>query len=93
MVAFRLWIGGSARAVALAAAIATSACVTMPRERAEAPPLPSQWRDAPAGATLPVTDWWQGFDDPALTQLVDRAKVAQTIAVLGSLYATGIVDL
>lgn len=73
MVAFRLWIGGSARAVALAAAIATSACVTMPRERAEAPPLPSQWRDAPAGATLPVTDWWQGFDDPALTQLVGEA--------------------
>jgi NodT family efflux transporter outer membrane factor (OMF) lipoprotein len=73
MVAFRAWIGGSARAVAFAALIATSACVTMPSERAEAPPLPSQWRDAPAGATLPVADWWQGFNDPALTQLVDEA--------------------
>jgi NodT family efflux transporter outer membrane factor (OMF) lipoprotein len=73
MVAFRPWIGGSARAAAMAALLATSACVTMPSERAEAPPLPSQWRDAPAGATLPVTDWWQGFNDPALTQLVGEA--------------------
>lgn len=62
------------RAIAMAGALAAIAgCVTMPSERAEAPPLPSQWRDAPAGATLPVTDWWRGFDDPALNQLVDEA--------------------
>jgi NodT family efflux transporter outer membrane factor (OMF) lipoprotein len=45
----------------------------MPSERAEAPPLPSAWRDAPQGAERPVTDWWQGFDDPALNQLVVEA--------------------
>ena len=45
----------------------------MPNERAEAPPLPSAWRDAPQGATLPVTDWWRGFNDPALDQLVEEA--------------------
>ena len=50
----------------MAALLATSACVTMPSERAEAPPLPSHWRDAPPARTLPVTDWWQGFNDPAL---------------------------
>lgn len=62
------------RAIALAGALAAaSGCITMPSERAEAPPLPSQWRDAPAGAALPVTDWWRGFNDPALNQLVDEA--------------------
>ncbi|MGQ0533114.1 MAG: efflux transporter outer membrane subunit [Caulobacteraceae bacterium] len=45
----------------------------MPSERAEAPPLPSVWRDAPQGAELPVTDWWQGFNDPALNQFVVEA--------------------
>jgi len=74
MVAYRSWIGGSARAVALATMLATtSACVTMPSERAEAPPLPSQWRDAPAGAEQPVTDWWRNFNDASLTALVDEA--------------------
>lgn len=45
----------------------------MPSERAEAPPLPSVWRDAPQGAEQPVTDWWRSFNDPALNQLVDEA--------------------
>ncbi len=65
----RVW----ARAAALAAAIAAAGCVTMPTERAEAPPLPSAWRDAPVGANLPVADWWRGFEDPTLNQLVDEA--------------------
>lgn len=45
----------------------------MPSERAEAPPLPSVWRDAPQGAEQPVTDWWRSFNDPALNQFVDEA--------------------
>ncbi|MGE0740255.1 MAG: efflux transporter outer membrane subunit [Hyphomonadaceae bacterium] len=63
----------SARALALAGALAAAGCVTMPSERAEAPPLPSVWRDAPQGAELPVTDWWRGFNDPLLDQLVGEA--------------------
>jgi NodT family efflux transporter outer membrane factor (OMF) lipoprotein len=62
---------GALRAPLLAAALA--GCVTMPSERAEAPPLPSQWRDAPAGAEQPISDWWQRFNDPALNRLVDEA--------------------
>jgi NodT family efflux transporter outer membrane factor (OMF) lipoprotein len=58
---------------ALAAAALSAACVTMRSERAEAPPLPSQWRDAPAGAELPVSDWWERFNDPALDRLVEEA--------------------
>lgn len=66
--------GSFIRAALTAAALASAAgCVTMPGERAEAPPLPSAWRDAPQGAELPVTDWWQGFNDPALNQLVVEA--------------------
>ena len=61
------------RAAALAGALAAAGCVTMPSERAEAPPLPSAWRDAPQGAEQPVTDWWRSFNDPALNQLVDEA--------------------
>ncbi|MGD9979109.1 MAG: efflux transporter outer membrane subunit [Hyphomonadaceae bacterium] len=62
------------RAALAAGALASAAgCVTMPGERAEAPPLPSAWRDAPQAAALPVTDWWQGFNDPALNQLVVEA--------------------
>ncbi len=62
------------RAAVLAGAVTASAgCVTMPSERAEAPPLPSAWRDAPQGAELPVTDWWRGFNDPALNQFVADA--------------------
>lgn len=61
------------RAAALACALAAAGCVTMPSERAEAPPLPSVWRDAPQGAEQPVTDWWRSFNDPALNQFVDEA--------------------
>lgn len=70
MTALRFLAGGI-RAALLAAALA--GCVTMPSERAEAPPLPSQWRDAPAGAEQPVTDWWRRFNDPALDRLVAEA--------------------
>jgi multidrug efflux system outer membrane protein len=67
-------VGNLFRGVALAGALASAAgCVTMPSERAEAPPLPSAWRDAPQGAELPVADWWQGFNDPALNQFVVEA--------------------
>lgn len=66
-------VGNLFRAVALSGALASAGCVTMPSERAEPPPLPTAWRDAPQEASLPVTDWWQGFNDPALNQLVVEA--------------------
>ncbi|MBX3510354.1 MAG: efflux transporter outer membrane subunit [Hyphomonadaceae bacterium] len=55
------------------AALMLAACSTMPSARPQAPALPDAWRDAPAGATLPVTDWWRQFDDPQLVALVDDA--------------------
>lgn len=61
------------RAAALSAIAVLAACSTMPRERAEAPPLPTVWQDAPAGAELPVTDWWRQFNDPTLDTLVAEA--------------------
>ncbi|HVZ98883.1 MAG TPA: TolC family protein [Caulobacterales bacterium] len=57
----------------MAALALVCACSTMPAERAEAPPLPSAWRDAPTGADLPVTDWWTQFDDPLLDRLEAEA--------------------
>ena len=77
-------VGNLVRGVALACALVSAAgCVTMPSERAEAPPLPSVWRDAPQGAELPVTDWWQGFDDPALNRLVTEALSEGQLRGLG----------
>lgn len=61
------------RGAAMALALAASGCITMPHEHATAPPLPTEWRDAPAGAELPVSDWWQGFNDAELNQLVTEA--------------------
>jgi NodT family efflux transporter outer membrane factor (OMF) lipoprotein len=62
------------RATALSGALAaTAGCITMPHQRAEAPPLPSVWRDAPEAVALPVADWWRGFDDPALDQFIAEA--------------------
>ncbi len=57
----------------MAAALALPGCLT-PGERAEAPALPSTWRDAPQGAELPVTDWWRQFNDPALDRFVAEAR-------------------
>jgi len=58
----------------MAPAIAVlAACSTMPRDRAEAPPLPTVWQDAPTGAEQPVTDWWRQFNDPTLDMLVAEA--------------------
>ncbi len=73
MAAFRSGLSTWARFGAFAAAFAAAGCVTMPSERAEAPPLPSAWRDAPVGASVPVANWWRGFGDPTLDQLVAEA--------------------
>ncbi|HYD86226.1 MAG TPA: efflux transporter outer membrane subunit [Vitreimonas sp.] len=55
------------------AALALTACSTMPDERPLNPTLPANWTDAPAVAQQPVTDWWRQFNDPALVSLVDQA--------------------
>ncbi len=66
-------VGSVVRAMALCGTLAAAGCVTMPSERAEAPALPTMWRDAPVGAAAPVTDWWRGFNDPVLDQLIAEA--------------------
>lgn len=52
-------------------ALLIAGCSTMPRERAEAPPLPAQWVEASAAPQpADLTDWWKTFDDPVLDRLV-----------------------
>src|SRR5262249_38745045 len=62
-------------AAALTLAAVLAACSTLPGRRAEPPPLPEAWVDAPAGATDPatLTDWWTGFSDPMLDRLIGEA--------------------
>lgn len=57
---------------------ALSACVSLPREPDSALPFatPGAWSTGAAATSL--AGWWQAFDDPRLTQLVDEALGANT---------------
>jgi NodT family efflux transporter outer membrane factor (OMF) lipoprotein len=66
----------------LLAAICLTGCTVGPDFRSPDSRTPAAWRDASANATPdgPITtladprpDWWNGFDDPELTALIDRA--------------------
>ena len=67
----------SRKAMALlgaASALALSACSTVPSERPTNPTLPQTWSEAPTKAEpAALTDWWKGFNDPALDGLVAEA--------------------
>lgn len=72
----RYWSSSAAivRTGALAVvALGAAACSTMPSERAEAPPLPAAWADAPVGADIELSEWWRKFNDPELTRFVAEA--------------------
>lgn len=70
----------------LVLALALSACALPPRPAPE--PLgfdvPAHWRVATVNATAdapphhPLTRWWQRFDDPLLSALVEQALAANT---------------
>lgn len=52
-------------------ALALGACSTMPNRVATAPTLPTTWTDVETQASAAaLTDWWTGFNDPALDRLV-----------------------
>ncbi|WP_375182519.1 TolC family protein, partial [Sphingomonas adhaesiva] len=73
------------RRSALLAALLLAGC-TLPGKRAPAPDAaavapPPAWRTA-LGPGAPIrADWWQGFGDPQLTALVERA-LANNVDVL-----------
>ena len=68
-------------ALALAMAIALSACASLTSRSAPLPEvaLPAQWSQggAPGQATA-LAQWWQGFNDPLLSRLVTQALQANT---------------
>ncbi|PZR68768.1 MAG: hypothetical protein DI537_49600, partial [Stutzerimonas stutzeri] len=45
--------------------------------------VPSQWRQ-PNHGNAPVAQWWRGFGDPALLDLVDRALARNTDVLIGA---------
>lgn len=63
-----------------ACALATSllaACVSIaPPPDALQPP--AAWRDAPGAGVAVQRDWWRGYNDPVLAELVDAALVHNT---------------
>jgi multidrug efflux system outer membrane protein len=58
----------------IALAGAAAACTTMPHQRPTPPPLPAAWTEATTlekgGEQAALTNWWTGFNDPLLDQLV-----------------------
>lgn len=53
-------------------ALALGACSTMPQREATAPTLPAAWTDVETARNeAALTDWWKGFNDPALDALVN----------------------
>lgn len=70
----------AALAPPLALALALAACAGPPIETAKVPPVvpPPAWR-TDAGPVAPIDRaWWQGFGDPVLTALVDKALANNT---------------
>ncbi len=70
---------GPSRAVlaAIVGAGALAGCSTMPGRKAEAPPLPAQWREELAApGAVSVVDWWKGFNDPLLDALIAEGLAA-----------------
>ncbi len=68
----------SLRIAALVLAIsALAACVTVapPPSTVEPPPA---WRGAPGAGIAVQRDWWRGYNDPVLSQLVDTALAGNT---------------
>lgn len=48
-------------------------CALTPSERPEPPPLATAWQDVPVGENVALTNWWRGFNDPQLDQLIAEA--------------------
>jgi NodT family efflux transporter outer membrane factor (OMF) lipoprotein len=55
----------------LGALLLSAGCSTLPDARPTAGPLPAQWADATAlPEAADATNWWRGFNDPLLDQLI-----------------------
>jgi NodT family efflux transporter outer membrane factor (OMF) lipoprotein len=68
------------RTIALVASLGLAACAVGPDYTRSDRALPPAWSEAPAAAqvdpALALADWWERFEDPLLTSLVERAARA-----------------
>lgn len=60
-----------------------AACVSIAPAPEVAPPPPA-WRDAPGAGIAVQRDWWRGYNDPVLSQLVEAALAANTDLALAA---------
>lgn len=67
---------------AIVLTLVLSACAAPLHQTGELPkiPVPSGWSatTAPAGVPIDLANWWQRFNDPVLTQLVEQALQSNT---------------
>src|SRR5690349_7245665 len=71
----RRWVG-------VTSLLLLGACTVGPNYARPKTPVPERYAEAasPAGSDAELADWWRGFNDPLLDELVDRA-VAQNLDV------------
>jgi outer membrane protein TolC len=82
----RLWLGGGLLAILLLGLLA--GCANMGTDSAvpTEPDVPTAWTGSAASGTQQANSlqrWWQRFDDPLLSELIDRSLQANT-SVLGA---------
>lgn len=66
--------GSAGRAVALfITCLVLGACSLAPRYERPDQPMPDEWRTVDLGTEPLNTDWWNRFDDPVLTALIQDA--------------------
>lgn len=70
----RMSLPAALRLLALPSALALAACAVRPIAPAMPPAAPPQWHHA-AGSEALQAEWWQGFHDATLTQLIREALV------------------
>ena len=84
-----VFAGARALTLAMTLALLLSACSLAPRYERPEQDIPEQWRKVDLGSTPLHTDWWNRFNDPVLTAMVEEAlknnqDLAESLAKIDS---------
>ena len=77
----RQWCWSGCAGLAVAWSLLAAGCAVGPNFQRPTMEMPAAWTGEPAGTEARVADqelrrWWEGFNDPQLTSLIERAMAA-----------------